>query len=141
MAYYALKFHAGFTGSYADAFLHFFSSITNIQDPTGFTGDFGFDHLWFIIFLFVISVVAPGVILLGQKITWLHINADKIGLPVLVLLFIPIWLLNYVGIFVSGYSITSYFAMFLIGYYLIPMDSVQALLEKNWLVLLAAWII
>jgi len=141
MAYYALKFHAGFTGSYADAFLHFFSSITNIQDPTGFTGDFGFDHLWFIIFLFVISVAALGVILLGQKITRLHINADKIGLPVLVLLFIPIWLLNYVGMFQSGYSITSYFAMFLIGYYLIPMDSVQALLEKNWLVLLAAWII
>ena len=141
MAYYALKFHAGFTGSYADAFLHFFSSITNIQDATGFTGDFGFDHLWFIIFLFVISVAALGVILLGQKITWLHMNTDKIGLPVLVLLFIPIWLLNYVGIYISGYSITSYFAMFLIGYYLIPMDSVQALLEKNWLVLLAAWII
>lgn len=141
MAYYALKFHAGFTGSYADAFLHFFSSITNIRDATGFTGDFAVDHLWFILFLFIISVVALGVILLGQKITRLHIDSDRIGLPVLVLLFIPIWLLNYVGFYVSGYSITSYFAMFLIGYYLIPLDSVQALLEKNWLVLVAAWIL
>jgi peptidoglycan/LPS O-acetylase OafA/YrhL len=143
MAYYALKFHAGFTGSYADAFLHFFSSITTNPFSSGssFAGDFSPDHLWFILFLFIISVLALGVILLGQKITWLHINADKIGLPVLVLLFIPVWLLNFVGFSVTGYSFLSYFAMFLIGYYLIPMDSVQALLEKNWLVLLAAWII
>jgi peptidoglycan/LPS O-acetylase OafA/YrhL len=56
-------------------------------------------------------------------------------------LFIPVWLLNFVGIFETGYSLMSYFAMFLIGYYLFARDSVQAIVEKYGAVLLAAWIV
>jgi glucans biosynthesis protein C len=141
IAYYALKFHTGYTGSFAGACVHFFSSLFTIQNPNGMNGDFSVDHLWFILFLFVISVVALGVILLGQRQVRLHLNPDKVSLPVLVLLFIPVWLLNFIGIFVTGYSLLSYFAMFLIGYYLFAMDPVQATVEKYWAVLLAAWIV
>jgi len=141
IAYYALKFHTGYSGSFAGAFVHFFSSLQNEQGPVGVTGDFSVDHLWFIIFLFVISVAALGVILLGRRQVRLRLNPNTVHLPVLVLLFIPFWLLNYAGINVAGYSIVSYFAMFLIGYYLLAMDSARAIMEKHWAVLVAAWII
>jgi glucan biosynthesis protein C len=141
IAYYALKFHTGYTGNFAGAFVHFFSSIHNFPDMSGITGGFSVDHLWFILFLFIFSVVALGVILLGQRQAGISLNPDKVSLLVLGLLFIPVWLLNFVGFSVTGYSFMSYFAMFLIGYYLFSMDSVQARLEKYWAVLLAAWIV
>jgi peptidoglycan/LPS O-acetylase OafA/YrhL len=56
-------------------------------------------------------------------------------------LFIPVWLLNFVGIYETGYSVMSYFAMFFIGYYLFARDPVQARLEKYWAFLLTAWIV
>jgi len=142
IAYYALKFHTGYTGSFAGAFVHFFSSINNILvTPNGVAGDFSVDHLWFIIFLFVISVMALGVILFGQRQAKLRLNPGRVSLPILILLFIPFWILNFAGFNVAGYSLLSYFAMFLIGYYLFSTDSVQALLEQYWAALLAAWII
>ena len=141
IAYYALKFHTGYTGSFTDAFVHFFSSIHTIQNLNGISGDFSVDHLWFILSLFIISIVALAVILLGRRQTRLHINPDNMNLSVLGLLFIPVWLLNFIGIFETGYSLTSYFAMFLIGYYLFAKDPVQAMMEKYWAVLLAAWIV
>lgn len=142
IAYYALKFHTGYTGSFAGAFVHFFSSVHPIQDPpNGITGDFSVDHLWFILFLFVISIMALGVILAERRWADLCLNPVKVSLPVLGLLFIPVWLLNFVGFMVTGYSFLSYFALFLIGYYLFSLDSAQALMEKNWAVLLAAWIV
>jgi peptidoglycan/LPS O-acetylase OafA/YrhL len=115
--------------------------MQNIQDLNGMSGDFSGDHLWFIFLLFIISVVTLGVILLGRHQARLHLNPDKVSLPVLSLLFIPVWLLNFVGISVTGYSVMSYFAIFLIGYYLLAMDSVQAIVEKYWAVLLTAWIV
>ena len=141
IAYYALKFHTGYTGNFAGAFVHFFSSIHNFPDTSGMNGDFSVDHLWFILFLFIFSVVALGMILLGRRQAKLHLNPGKVNLLVLGLLFIPVWLLNFTGFSVTGYSFMSYFAMFLIGYYLVSIDSVQAQLEKYWVVLLAVWIV
>jgi len=80
-------------------------------------------------------------ILLGRRQKRLHLNPKNVSLLVLFPLFIPIWLLNFLGIEVAEYSFISYFAMFIIGYYLLAMDSVQVQLEKYWAVLLAAWII
>ena len=141
IAYYALKFHTGYTGTFAGAFVHFFSSITSLQSPNGMNGDFSIDHLWFIFSLFIISVVALGVILPGQRQAWLHINPGRVSLPVLYLLVIPVWLLNFIGIYETGYSLVAYFALFLIGYSLFAMDSVQVTVEKYWAFLLAAWIV
>ena len=142
IAYYALKFHTGYTGSFAGAFFHFFSSIAMLPaQPNGAIGDFSVDHLWFIIFLFIISVVALGVIQLARRQERFHISPDTVSLPVVILLCIPIWLLNFAGTNVAGYSFIAYFAIFLIGYYLVAMDSVQAKLETHWKLLLVAWIV
>ena len=140
IAYYALKFHTGDTGSFAGAFVHFFTTVFT-QNMNGLNGDFSIDHLWFILALFVISMAALGLILLGRRLPGLHINPARVNLPGLGLLFIPLWLLNFVGIYETGYSIVSYFAIFLIGYCLFAMEPVQARLEKYWAVLLAAWIV
>ncbi|MEI7857749.1 MAG: acyltransferase family protein [Methanomicrobiales archaeon] len=141
IAYYALKFHTGFTGSFAGAFVHYFSTMQNIPDLNGPMGGFSVDHLWFILFLFIISLMALAVILLGRRLAGLHLNAGTASLPVLGLLFVPVWLLNFAGFNVTGYSLLSYFAMFLIGYYLFSMEPVLTRLEKHWAVLLATWII
>ncbi|WP_321504367.1 acyltransferase family protein [uncultured Methanoregula sp.] len=141
IAYYAQKFHNGYTGSFFGAFVQFFSSVQNVQGTNGITGGFSADHLWFILFLFIISVLALGVILLLQRQERLHVNFGNVRLPVLCLLFIPVWILNIAGINVAGYSFVSYFAIFLIGYYLFSMDTVLARLEKYWAGLLAAWIV
>ncbi|MFA4861372.1 acyltransferase family protein [Methanoregula sp.] len=141
IAYYALKFHTGYTGSFPEAFVHFFSSAHLQGPPSGVMGDFSVDHLWFIIFLFIISVAALGVILFGRRQARSHISPVTVHLPVLCLLFVPVWLLNFAGIRVGGYSILSYFAIFLIGYYLFSTESVQDQLEKYRVVLVSAWII
>lgn len=141
IAYYALKFHTGYTGSFTGAFVHFFSSIQNFPDTSGITGDFSVDHLWFILFLFIFSIVALVMIQIGRRHVRLHLNHDNVSLFILGFLFIPVWLLNFVGFSVTGYSFLSYFAIFLIGYYLFSMDAIQARLEKYWAILLAAWII
>ncbi|MFA4876847.1 MAG: acyltransferase family protein [Methanoregula sp.] len=141
IAYYALKYHTGYTGSFYGAFVHFFSSATTSQDLNGLFGDFSFDHLWFILFLFIISILALGVILLGRRTAGRCPGAGKVSLLFLSLLFVPVWLLNFVGMNVTGYSFLSYFAMFLIGYYLFSIDSVGAQLEKYWGFLLAAWMV
>jgi len=141
VAFYALKFHTGYTGSFGDAFVHFFSTISTIGNPGGIFGDFSVDHLWFILFLFIISVLALGVILLGRRRGKIPLSPGTVNLPVLCLLFIPVWLLNFAGFNVTGYSFLSYFAMFLTGYFLFSNDPVQARLEKYWAVLIVGWII
>ncbi|OPX63755.1 MULTISPECIES: acyltransferase family protein [unclassified Methanoregula] len=141
IAFYALKFHTGYTGSFAGAFVHFFSSARPDRSPYGMTGDFSVDHLWFIISLFLFSVIALGVILAWRGPGGRLLSPGSTGLPALILLFVPVWLLNYTGTSVTGYSLPAYFALFLIGYSLLSSDGVQELLEKKWAGLLAAWVL
>jgi peptidoglycan/LPS O-acetylase OafA/YrhL len=140
IAYYALKFHTGYTGSFFGAFVHFFTSINSLQDKNGVLGGFSVDHLWFILFLFIISAATFVVIFFEQRLAGLPLSPQRVTLPVLMLLVIPVWLLNFAGFMAAGYSFPAYFALFLIGYYLFSADPVQALLEKYWAALLAAWI-
>lgn len=141
LAYYGLKTHGYPTVCFEDAYLHFFGSFNNIHNSAGFSGDFSYGHLWFIWYLFIISIVALMLILLGKKQTIIHVNPDAISLPALVLLFIPVWLLNFVGAVLSGYSLISYLFIFFIGYYLVSLDQVQERLKKNWMLLLISWIV
>ena len=39
------------------------------------------DHLWFILFLFIISVAALGVILLGRRLGGLRLNPYFVSMP------------------------------------------------------------
>jgi peptidoglycan/LPS O-acetylase OafA/YrhL len=93
-SYFGLLSHTGFSGSYFDWYPNFFS--INSRDLDGFfLGGFTVGHLWFILFLFVFSLVALPLFLWlrrrdsGQRLTgWL---AAFFSLPgVFLLLAIPL---------------------------------------------------
>jgi glucan biosynthesis protein C len=140
IAYYALKFHTGYEGSYAGAIVYFFSSASTIPYVNGQTGGFSVDHLWFLLFLFIVSFAALCLIQLSRRLIGSRFTSIVIPLPVLLLFFVPAWLLNAAGPNVAGYSLLSYLLFFIIGYALIALDEVQVLLDENRVLLVAVWI-
>lgn len=127
---YARKFFYNYKGSITDNLRYFFTHIT---DLSGYDGAFTPGHLWFILFLFIIAMVSLLIFLL---ISYEKISAVVERIPAwgILCLFIPVWLMYYLGNF-GGYSIGKNLALYLIGYYVLSNDSVMALLEKNikWL--------
>jgi len=140
IAYYALKFHTGYDGSYAGAVVYFFSSVSAFPYNNGMAGGFSVDHLWFLLFLFTVSLLALCLILIWRRLFGSRFTFTDLPLPVLLLLFVPAWLLNAVGPNVAGYSLLSYLLFFLIGYALIASDKVQVSLDENRVLLIAVWV-
>ena len=140
IAYFALKFHTGYDGSFAGAVVHFFSTTSTFPYTNGQVGDFSVDHLWFILFLFLVSLAALGPILLWRRFFGSRFTSITVSLPVLFLLFVPAWLLNAAGPNVAGYSFLSFLLFFLIGYALISIEKVQVSLEDYWALLVVVWI-
>jgi peptidoglycan/LPS O-acetylase OafA/YrhL len=56
LAYFARLYHTDYRESYWQFYPHFFEFDSS--DVTGYNGHFGPAHLWFLLFLFVLSVVA-----------------------------------------------------------------------------------
>jgi peptidoglycan/LPS O-acetylase OafA/YrhL len=120
--------------------VHFFSSFSAFPYTNGMTGEFSVDHLWFLLFLFLVSLAALCLIQLSRRLIGSRFTSIVMPLPVLLLLFIPAWLLNAAGPNVGGYSLPSYLLFFLIGYALVASDEAQVSLDKNWALLVALWI-
>lgn len=140
IAYFALKSHTGYDGSFAGAVVYFFSSVSAFPYTNGMTGGFSVDHLWFLLFLFTVSLLALCLILMWRRLFGTRFTSPVMSIPALILLFVPAWLLNAAGPNVAGYSLLSYLVFFLIGYALVASDEVQVSLEKNWAILVAVWI-
>ncbi|MBP5606060.1 MAG: acyltransferase family protein, partial [Ruminiclostridium sp.] len=66
MTFIADRFNYGYTGGFFEHYSVFFTKYT---DLTGADGGFSFGQFWFLLFLFVISVVTVGAILLLKKKT------------------------------------------------------------------------
>lgn len=64
MTYFAEKFHNGYDGGYFNQYILFFTKKT---DLSGFTGGFTPGHLWFLLCLFVISLIALIVVQLKKN--------------------------------------------------------------------------
>ena len=127
---YARKFFSGYDGGLLKNWGYFFTHFT---DLSGYDGAFTPGHLWFILFLFLISLIALAVFRLAPYEKF----SERIGkAPVLavLLLFVPIWLMYYVGNF-GGYSLGKDFMLYLAGYYVLSNDKIVETLEKNikWL--------
>lgn len=127
---YARKFFDGYEGSLPDNWKYFFTHLT---DFSGYDGAFTPGHLWFILFLFLISMIA---LLLFRLVPYekLAVSVEKMPVFGVLLLFIPIWLMYYLGNF-GGFSIGKNLALYLIGYYVLSNDMIMEKLEKNikWL--------
>ena len=128
--FYARKYFDNYDGSLFDNWKYFFTHLT---DFSGYDGAFTPGHLWFILFLFLISIIS---LILFQFIPYEKAldRVEKMPAFGVVLLFIPVWLMYYLGNF-GGFSIGKNLALYLIGYYVLSNDSIMNKLEKNigWL--------
>ena len=133
--FFARKYFYGYEGGILDNWKYFFTHFT---DLSGYDGAFTPGHLWFILFLFIISMAA---LLLFRFLPYEKLDAKVEKMPAagVVCLFIPIWLMYYPGNF-GGYSIGKYFALYLTGYYVLGNDAVADRLAKNskWILALCA---
>ena len=120
--YIAERFHNGFTGSYFYQYILFFTAPT---DLSGTRGGFTPAHLWFLLYLFVISMVALP-LMNAYKNAKRKLPADKMPLLLLLSLFImPFAMMPILDI--GGHSLGGYFAYFILGYLVLSADR---LLEK-----------
>lgn len=134
MTYYADKFHTGYKGSFWEHYKIFFTRFTTL---TGYDGGFSPAHLWFLLYLFIISLLCLGIISLqkrfvpklpqGFSLGNLSIKQQLVmvyGLGIFPILLTPV--LN-----IGGKSVGSYFAFFLIGYYVFSKEDVMTLVVRT----------
>jgi len=128
-AYLARLQHSGYTGSY----LHFLADYFIIRgDLTGYTGLFTPAHLWFILYLYVFSVVTLPLFLRGDKgsrsIGWLAQSCEKPG--VVFLWAVP---LGFTGLMpdISGKNPFYYWVLFFYGYLLVADVRFHKVIERN----------
>ncbi|MCL2375749.1 MAG: acyltransferase family protein [Firmicutes bacterium] len=120
--YIAERFHNGFTGSYFYQYVLFFTSTT---DLTGTRGGFTPAHLWFILFLFVISMIALPIMIFCKK---KKINTGKTPMVLLISMFILPFVLT--PILDVGHSLGRYFGYFILGYLFLSADDLLEKLDK-----------
>lgn len=92
MTYTAEVFFNGYTGTYWQQYGLFFTKET---DLTGYHGGFTPAHLWFLLYLFIISLTALLIVLL-QKKCLPQFRVGNVPYFLIILLFVPEWLLQYV---------------------------------------------
>jgi peptidoglycan/LPS O-acetylase OafA/YrhL len=128
--YFAEKYHNNYTGGYFKQYIMFFTKKT---DLTGYTGGFTPGQLWFIFYLFVISMIALPIMLKHNKIS-IKLYSKKLTMVTIIPLFIIPLLMQLILDF-GGKSLGEYFALFLIGFVVLSQDEVIDKLEKNrwWL--------
>lgn len=125
MAYIADKFHNNYDGNFFEHYRVFF---TNISDLTGYDGYFTPGHLWFILYLFIISMISILIITLQRKLfAKLSFQTLKPSLLPFIVLFPLIMspILNF-----GGKSIGEDLALFLLGYYVLSEENVLESLTK-----------
>lgn len=123
--YFAEVFHNGYNGSFFNQYILFFSKPT---DFSGYLGGFTPAHLWFIYYLFIISLVSlPAILLIkGKGMIWNHNQ----------LLIIPMFLITMILSYVldiGGKSIGEYFSLFMLGYFILAEEKIQNFTEENFI--------
>ena len=118
MTFIADKYNYAYAGGFFEHYPVFFTKFT---DLTGADGGFSFGQFWFLLFLFVISVVTVGAILLLKKKT--AGKSKGLPFPVIILLCVPLPLFGEL-VSIGGKSILEYCYIFLAGYYLFSDDSI-----------------
>ncbi|NLI54246.1 MAG: acyltransferase family protein [Clostridiales bacterium] len=126
ITYFAERFHNGYAGGYIEQYLLFMTKATNL---TGYQGGFTPGHFWFILYLFLISLLALPVMSVCKKSNW-TLPVEKINLFFLLMLFLVPLLLQPI-LDISGKSIGEYFAFFLLGYFILSAEPMLQLLAKH----------
>ena len=134
--YFAERFHNGYTGGYFEQYVLFFTKPT---DLSGYTGGFTPGHLWFILYLFVISLfMLP--LLQWYRRGRRRLPTDKMTVPMLLPMFFITSALSLV-LNLGGKSVGYFLGYFALGFFILSADAVQGKLEKNRWLLLAAFVV
>lgn len=128
--FFTRKFYYEYSGSYLDNLLYFFSHVT---DFTGYDGAFTPAHLWFLLFLFLISLIALIVIKLFPYEKY-KIAICKFPFWGIVSLFLIVWGMYYLGN-LGGFSLGKDLILYLLGYYFLSNDEVMQKLDKYRMVI------
>ena len=126
----------GYDGTYIEHYQVFFTRFT---DLTGYDGGFTPAHLWFLLYLVVISLAALPIMLLFRK-KFGKKELKKTSLPFLVCLgFVPALSSGLINI--GGKSLSQFFFTFLVGYFILARNEILEQLEKHKFLLLALAVI
>lgn len=136
MTYIAEVFFNGYTGTYWQQYGLFFTKET---DLTGYHGGFTPAHLWFLLYLFVISIAALLIILLQKKYLP-KFRVDSVPYLFMIFLFVPEWLCQYI-LNIGGKSLGQFMMLFLFGYYILSEDGILQKLKQYRFVSLMLWIL
>ncbi len=126
LAYIGDVTNNAYKGSFSGHYKVFFTKWT---DLTGFDGGFHVGQFWFLLYLFVISLVSVAIIKAAKCIIKKQRSADNIPFGVICLFAIPLPIL-YELLSVGGKSFAEYLYIFLIGYYVMCADHVIEKAEK-----------
>lgn len=110
---------------------------------TAFTGFFTSGelyHIWFILTLFIVSLVALPIIYWVKKKNW-KVPVDKINIGVIILFFLLLALLAPIIQINTAISIGTAFSLFILGYLFFAEDTLQAQVKKYTWPLSIAFII
>lgn len=123
--YFAEKHHNEYKRGYFEQYILFFTKKT---DLSGYFGGFTPGQLWFILYLFVISLLALPIMLKFNKSNK-SVDGKKLSLPLVVLLFI-IPTISTLILDIGGKSLGQYFSLFLLGFFILSNDDFIDKLEK-----------
>lgn len=136
MTYTAEVFFNGYTGTYWQQYRLFFTKET---DLTGYHGGFTPAHLWFLLYLFIISLAALLLITL-QKKRLPKFKVGNVSYFFIIMLFIPEWLGQYI-LNIGGKSLGQFMILYLFGYYILSEESILQKLKQYQFVSLASCIL
>jgi len=134
--YFAERFHNGYTGGYLTQYRLFF---TKFGDLSGYTGGFTVGHLWFLLYLFIISLLALPLMRLFLNGKLFKRRSTPSFLLILSLFLVP--LAGSAVLDIGGKSLAEYFLLFLLGFFLFGSDETIDRLERYRLPLGAAAIL
>ncbi|MCC7550151.1 MAG: acyltransferase family protein [Methanobacterium sp.] len=119
--------YMGYTGNFLNFFVnHFTNWIPNLESGIII------GPLWFLLYLFIISLAALPFIMKYKNGKW-KIPLEKVTVPKLLLLIIPLAIGSFFLDLYPEKSILQFFLLFVFGYFLLSDDSVQQRLEdKRW---------
>lgn len=141
MCFLADRFHNGYSGSFFGHYIKFFTVIT---DMSGADGGFSFGQFWFLLYLFVLSFVLLGVIVIIKRITSDNCKGQRSGegrsasrllIVGVVTLGLPLPLFSNL-LSVGGKSFVEFFYFLLIGYYVFTRKTVAEKAEKYSIIFL-----